>query len=146
MLISVTKTLCITLLLSSLALSAFAQEGKKDPFVDIDLPVTLQTLLENNNRGDMVNLIQLGMLNQASFLQDGEFNHASVLQLGDNNQAHIAQFGVNNEIELLQAGEKNTASIIQTGNDNRAQLNQLGSANFSIEQIADGAAITITQY
>ena len=53
---------------------------------------------------------------------------------------------MNNEIELLQAGEKNTASIIQTGNDNRAQLNQLGSANFAIEQIADGAAITITQY
>ena len=146
MLISMKKTLSITLLLSSFAMSAYAHEGKKDPLFDADLPITLQTLLENNNRGDMINIIQLGMLNQASILQDGELNHASVLQLGDNNQAHIAQYGVNNEIELLQAGEQNNASIIQTGNDNQAQLSQLGSASFSIEQIADGAAITITQY
>ena len=146
MLISMKQTLCITLLLSSFAVSAYAQEGKNDPLVDADLPITLQALLENNNRGDMINIIQLGMLNQASILQDGELNHASVLQLGDNNQAHIAQYGVNNEIELLQAGEQNNASIIQTGNDNQAQLSQLGSANFSIEQIGDGAAITITEY
>jgi minor curlin subunit len=36
--------------------------------------------------------------------------------------------------------------VTQIGNDNLVQLNQLGSGNFSIQQIADGAAISITQY
>lgn len=142
---SMAKTLYIALLFSSFVLTANAQDIKSDQF-DLDLPITLQALLENNGRGNMINIIQQGMLNQASVLQTGELNQTSILQLGKGNQAYIAQFGVNNEVELLQAGEHNNASVTQTGNDNRVQLNQLGSANFSIEQIADGAAITITQY
>ncbi|WP_443019908.1 curlin [Shewanella sp. OMA3-2] len=142
--ISMETTLCLALLLSSFAITANAQDIKSDQ--EIDVPITLQTLLENNGRSNMINIIQQGMLNQASILQAGELNQASILQLGESNLAYIAQYGVNNEVELLQAGENNNASITQTGNDNRVQLNQLGSANFSIEQIADGAAITITQY
>jgi minor curlin subunit len=143
--ISMAKTLCIALLLPSFVLTAYAQEIKSEQ-LDLNLSITLQALLENNDRGDMINIIQQGMLNQASVIQAGELNQASILQLGEGNQAYIAQYGVNNEVELLQAGENNNASVTQTGNDNRVQLNQLGSANFSIEQIADGAAITITQY
>lgn len=136
--------LCTFLLLFSFASSANTENltlGNQST-----LPITLQTLLENSGRGHMVDVIQQGALNQLNIAQIGEQNWAYIMQVGEGNTADILQLGSNNEVELLQAGENNNASVIQVGDDNRVQLNQLGSANFSIEQIADGAAITITQY
>ncbi|GGI67043.1 curlin [Shewanella hanedai] len=111
-----------------------------------ELPVTLQSLLESNGRENLVNLVQLGNLNTAHIIQLGSHNYTDLLQLGDNNEADVAQYGKNNQVELIQVGDDNQASITQVGNNNQVNLNQLGSANFSIEQIADGAEITITQY
>ncbi|MFT5704897.1 MAG: minor curlin subunit [Shewanella sp.] len=111
-----------------------------------ELPVTLQALLENNGRENLVNLVQLGNLNTASVMQIGNNNYVDMLQEGDNNQADVAQYGQNNQVEMIQVGGDNQASITQVGSNNLVNLNQLGSANFSIEQIADGAEITITQY
>ncbi len=111
-----------------------------------ELPITLQTLLESNGRSSLVNLVQLGNLNTANIMQTGNNNYVDLLQLGNNNQADITQDGENNQVELIQVGGDNQADITQIGNDNLVNLNQLGSANFSIEQIADGAEITITQY
>lgn len=113
---------------------------------DYELPVTLQTLLENSGRENLINLVQLGTLNQAKIMQMGSQNYAYLQQIGEGNQADVIQHGKNNQVELLQVGTENNASITQVGNDNLVNLNQLGHANFSIEQLADGAEITITQY
>ncbi|MCE9685730.1 curlin [Shewanella sp. AS16] len=125
----------------------------KAPAADIEddrstqeLPVTLQTLLESSGRDNLIDLVQLGSFNHATLMQSGNDNSTSVLQTGSNNQADVAQYGGNNRVALHQAGIRNQAAITQIGNDNLVQLNQLGSASFSIEQIADGAEITITQY
>lgn len=134
--------LSVILLFSSF--SVYSQEALENE--DYELPITLQTLLESNGRNNFINLVQTGALNQAYLVQSGHNNSTQVAQVGLNNQANIMQYGDNNEVELLQVGVDNQADITQVGNDNLVQLNQLGSANFSIEQIADGAAITITQY
>lgn len=110
------------------------------------LPITLQTLLESTGRENVVNLTQLGVLNHTYLSQAGEGNVTNLLQMGSSNKAQIMQYGQDNDVELMQTGVDNQANITQIGNDNLVHLNQLGSASFSIEQIADGAAITITQY
>ena len=140
---ALTKALSIIILLSS---SFCAQSQEPQDSEDYELAITLQTLLETNGRGNFINLVQSGVLNQAYLLQSGHDNSIELDQVGLDNQANITQYGDNNEVELLQVGGHNQADITQIGNDNLVQLNQLGSANFSIEQIADGAAITITQY
>lgn len=111
-----------------------------------ELPVTLQTLLERSGRDNLIHLAQLGDMNQANLIQSGNENYAELLQVGLGNQADITQLGERNQIELDQIGNDNQAAIIQVGDNNLVQLNQLGSANFSIEQIADNASISITQY
>lgn len=111
-----------------------------------ELPVTLQALLERSGRDNLITLVQQGTLNQGLLFQSGSNNSAEVTQIGNENDALITQIGSNNEVQLLQVGSQNKASITQIGNDNLVQLNQLGSGNFSIQQIADGAAISITQY
>lgn len=111
-----------------------------------ELPITLQTLLESSGRENVVNLVQLGVLNHADLSQSGTGNGTNLVQIGNDNYAEVIQYGQDNEVELLQAGANNFADVTQIGNDNLVQINQLGSASFSIEQIADGAAITITQY
>ncbi|MBB1269685.1 curlin [Shewanella sp. SR44-3] len=111
-----------------------------------ELPITLQGLLESNGRDNVVNLFQQGSFNQASISQIGIANNAYLIQQGEDNQASVNQVGSNNELELLQQGNYNRADVTQIGNDNLIQINQLGRANFAIEQIADNAAITITQY
>lgn len=111
-----------------------------------ELPITLQTLLESAGRDNLIDLMQQGDANQAFILQNGSDNAAYLTQLGDSNEVNIQQFGSENQVELLQVGERNSASITQIGQGNQVQLNQLGNASFSIQQIADGAAIAITQY
>lgn len=111
-----------------------------------ELPVTLQALLERSGRDNLIELVQQGTANQGLLFQSGSDNKADVTQVGNDNDALITQIGSNNEVQLLQVGSQNTASVTQIGNDNLVQLNQLGSGNFSIQQIADGAAISITQY
>jgi minor curlin subunit len=130
------------LLLCSFALTA----NESNQAHEIELPVTLQGLLESHGRDNLVNLFQHGNFNQATLNQTGIENNAYLTQLGIGNQASVIQIGSNNELELLQQGDNNRADVTQIGNDNLIQINQLGSANFSIEQIADNAAITITQY
>lgn len=120
--------------------------GELDITNAYELPVTLQTLLENSGRENLIDLAQLGTLNQANIMQMGSNNYAYLQQIGESNQADIVQYGTSNQVELLQIGIENNASITQVGNDNLVNLNQLGHANFSIEQLADGAEITITQY
>jgi minor curlin subunit len=141
--VSVFKTigLTIALLLHSVPTSATELNNQST-----ELPITLQTLLESTGRENVINLVQLGVLNHANLSQSGAGNGANLIQMGSNNHADIIQYGQDNEVELLQAGADNRANITQIGNDNLVQINQLGSASFSIEQIADGAAITITQY
>lgn len=111
-----------------------------------ELPITLQTLLESSGRSNVIGLVQAGVLNQATLSQTGASNMIDLIQVGNNNQAEVIQLGQDNEVELLQLGADNQAFITQIGDDNLVQINQLGSASFSIEQIADGAAMTITQY
>ncbi|QYK03367.1 curlin [Shewanella sp. FJAT-53749] len=130
------------------ALSIFSAPNQAEELIDgaNGLPITLQTLLEGSGRENVINLFQLGTLNHANLSQSGAGNGTSLIQMGSSNHAEIIQYGEDNEVELLQAGINNFADITQVGNDNLVQINQLGSASFSIEQIADGAAITITQY
>lgn len=111
-----------------------------------ELPITLQVLLEQGGRDNAIGLMQLGYSNHAEMLQSGHDNTNATLQFGAENQANVHQYGSGNEVQLLQVGWSNQADITQVGDGNLVQLNQLGSANFSIEQIADNAAITITQY
>jgi minor curlin subunit len=131
------------LLLCSFTLTA--DESNKNPSA-IELPITLQGLLESNGRDNLATLIQEGSFNQATLIQAGIENNAYLYQQGLGNEASVIQIGSNNELELLQQGDNNRADVTQIGNDNLIQINQLGSANFSIEQVADNAAITITQY
>lgn len=140
---SVFKTLGIITALVLYSVGSFAAESE---FESNELPITLQTLLESSGRSNIINLVQAGVLNQATLSQMGEGNITELLQIGSNNQAEIIQLGQDNEVELLQSGANNQAFITQIGDDNLVQINQLGSASFSIEQIADGAAMTITQY
>ncbi|MPY26169.1 curlin [Shewanella psychropiezotolerans] len=143
---ALTKALSIIILLSSSFCAHSQEPQERQDSEDYEIPITLQTLLETNGRGNFINLVQTGVLNHAYLLQSGHDNSIELDQVGLDNQANITQYGDNNEVELLQVGVRNQADITQIGNDNLVQLDQLGSANFSIEQIADGAAITITQY
>ncbi len=140
---SVLKTVGVIIALSLYSTSSLGNESE---LVTNELPITLQTLLESSGRDNLINLVQVGVLNQANLSQSGEGNITDIIQIGNSNQAEILQFGQDNEVELLQAGVDNQAYITQIGDENSVQINQLGSASFSIEQIADGAAITITQY
>ncbi len=136
------STVCLVLLMS--AFGSYANELLANRVSE--LPITLQVLLEQGGRDNAIGLIQLGYHNQAEMLQSGHDNTNATLQVGVENQASVHQYGSGNEVEILQVGWANQAEITQVGNGNLVQLNQLGSANFSIEQIADNAAITITQY
>ncbi|GIU03692.1 curlin [Shewanella sp. c952] len=140
---SIFKTIGLTIALLMSSTSALATELNNQ---STELPITLQTMLESTGRENIINLVQLGALNNTNLSQSGAGNTASLVQIGSSNHAEITQVGEDNEVELLQAGTENHANITQIGNDNLVQMNQLGSASFSIEQIADGAAITITQY
>lgn len=140
-LVSVLKALTfITLTLPTLSIAG-ELIGDND-----ELPVTLQSLLENSGRENLIELMQLGSLNQAYISQTGAMNTVLLEQAGVNNTAEIIQLGTNNEVDLLQSGADNQASITQVGDGNLVELNQLGNADFSIEQIADDSVISITQY
>ncbi len=143
---SYTKTLFIStsLLLCSLGVSANGPDFEAGE--SQSLPVTLQTLLESNGRDNLIELFQIGVQNQVIATQAGEHNQLMLTQLGVGNEATVTQLGFNNEVELLQAGNHNSAEVTQIGDNNLVQLSQLGSANFSIQQIGDGASIAVTQY
>jgi minor curlin subunit len=138
----------IHFLVTCLLLCSFALTADESTITTskIELPITLQGLLESHGRENLVNLFQHGSFNQAALNQAGIENTAYLTQLGISNQASVIQIGSNNELELLQQGDNNLANVTQIGNDNLIQINQSGSAHFAIEQIADNAAITITQY
>lgn len=134
-----TRFLVLLLLICSCLTSSHAADVS-------ELPVTLQALIERSGRDNLIDLVQQGTANQGIVFQSGNDNSAYVTQAGNDNVSLVTQIGTNNEVQLLQVGTQNMASITQIGNDNLVQLNQLGSGNFSIQQIADGAAISITQY
>lgn len=131
-------------MLLTLTAGLHANELQADPISE--LPITLQVLLEQSGRDNAIGLVQLGYSNHADVLQSGHDNTNATVQFGVENQASVHQYGSGNEVQLLQVGWANQANITQVGDGNLVKLNQLGSANFSIEQIADNAAITITQY
>uniref|UniRef100_Q0HRH3 Curlin associated repeat protein n=1 Tax=Shewanella sp. (strain MR-7) TaxID=60481 RepID=Q0HRH3_SHESR len=111
-----------------------------------ELSLNLQALLERSGRDNLITFIQQGNINIGGVLQAGNDNSAYLIQQGNNNNAIVIQVGIENEVQLQQAGNSNSALITQWGDANLVQLNQTGSNNFSITQIADNAAISITQY
>lgn len=111
-----------------------------------ELSLSLQALLERSGRDNLIELVQQGNANNGYVIQAGRDNDAYITQQGELNQVFVAQAGSDNEVKLLQSGGKNSASITQIGEANLVELNQTGSHSFSILQIADNAAISITQY
>ncbi|WP_371316293.1 curlin [Shewanella sp. NIFS-20-20] len=110
------------------------------------ISLTLQAVLENSGRDNAIRLIQSGELNQATMVQLGVSNESDILQSGNNNQANSTQVGSGNLIKISQRGDDNLANISQIGQNNLVQLNQSNGTSFAIQQIGDGAAISITQY
>ncbi len=115
-------------------------------WADPELSLSLAALLERQNLANLAQIQQQGQHNELSLQQQQDANMALIWQLGLNNQAHLQQTGQGNALLLLQKGDDNLATILQRGNHNFLQLEQQGSASFSIEQIGDGAAVSVTQY
>lgn len=73
-------------------------------------------------------------------------NQAQIWQLGHDNQVDVVQLGQGNELMILQRGDDNLATIVQRGDNNFLQLEQRGQSTFSIEQIGNNGAVSVTQY
>ena len=111
-----------------------------------DVSVQLTSLLERHALANGVDITQLGDLNVADVTQGGDANYAVLLQQGVLNQIYLQQYGSGNEALVRQFGNKNRADILQQGESNLIQLEQWGNRSFSIEQIGNGAEISIIQY
>lgn len=111
-----------------------------------ELSPALAALLERQQMANIAQIQQRGQHNSLSLQQQHDENIALVWQFGSDNQAELLQSGQGNALLLEQKGEANLATIIQRGDRNFLQLEQRGRANFSIEQIGDGGAVSVTQY
>ncbi|MGI2258833.1 curlin repeat-containing protein [Shewanella sp. GXUN23E] len=109
------------------------------------VPVTLQLLLESHGRANLLSALQLGDHNQLEVLQVGN-NDAVTIQSGSANLANVQQLGTANQLVLEQQGNNNAASVSQYGEESSIQIFQYGEANFSIQQLASGEHVTVTQY
>lgn len=130
----------ITFLLAALLGFCGAAQG------ETELSPQLAALLERNNLANLAHLQQQGQHNQLSLQQQQDNNIALVWQFGLDNQADMTQSGQGNTLILQQRGDANLATILQRGNHNFLQLEQQGHSQFSIEQIGDGGAVSVTQY
>ncbi|MBV2129915.1 curlin subunit CsgB [Rheinheimera sp. SM2107] len=111
-----------------------------------DVSVQLSSLLERHALANGVDITQLGDLNAANVTQAGEANYAVLIQQGVLNQIFLQQYGTDNQAQINQYGNNNHADILQHGESNLIQLEQWGNRSFAIEQIGDGAEISIIQY
>jgi minor curlin subunit len=111
-----------------------------------ELSPSLAAMLERQNLANLAQIQQRGQHNQLSLQQQHDENIALVWQFGIDNQADVLQSGLGNALILQQKGDENLATIIQRGHHNFLQLEQQGRASFSIEQIGDGGAVSVTQY
>lgn len=111
-----------------------------------DVSVQLTSLLERHALANGVDITQLGDLNVADVTQGGDANYAVLLQQGVLNQILLQQYGRGNQTQIRQFGSNNSADILQHGDSNLIQLEQWGNRSFSIEQIGNGAEISIIQY
>lgn len=115
-------------------------------FAFADVSVQLSSLLERHALANGVDITQLGDLNVANVTQSGEANYAVLIQQGVLNQIFLQQYGSDNQAEISQYGNNNHADILQHGESNLIQLEQWGNRSFSVEQIGNGAEISIIQY
>tara|TARA_R110002126_G_scaffold163858_1_gene311741 strand:+ start:8282 stop:8686 length:405 start_codon:yes stop_codon:yes gene_type:complete len=115
-------------------------------FAFADVSVQLSSLLERHALANGVDITQLGDLNVASVSQSGEANYAALMQQGVLNQIFLQQYGSNNQAQIIQYGNNNHADILQQGESNLIQLEQWGNRSFAVEQIGNGAEISIIQY
>lgn len=115
-------------------------------WADPELSVTLSAMLERQHLANLAHIQQQGQHNQLNLQQQQDANLALIWQFGLNNQAKLLQSGQGNALLLLQKGQNNLATILQRGDDNFMQLEQRGGADFSIEQIGDSGAVSVTQY
>lgn len=113
-------------------------------FADVSLQLT--SLLERHALANGVDITQLGDLNVADVTQGGNGNYAVLLQQGVLNQIFLQQYGNGNQAQIRQFGNNNSADILQQGESNLIQLEQWGNRSFAIEQIGNGAEISIIQY
>lgn len=113
-------------------------------FADVSLQLT--SLLERHALANGVDITQLGDLNVADVTQGGDTNYAVLIQQGVLNQILLQQYGSGNQAQIRQFGNNNSADILQQGESNLIQLEQWGNRGFSIEQIGNGAEISIIQY
>ncbi|WP_019674233.1 hypothetical protein [Arsukibacterium perlucidum] len=111
-----------------------------------DVSVQLTSLLERHALANGVDITQLGDLNVADVTQGGDANYAVLLQQGVLNQIFLQQYGSGNQANIRQFGNNNSAEILQQGESNLIQLEQWGNRSFAIEQIGNGAEISIIQY
>ncbi|WP_083981788.1 curlin subunit CsgB [Arsukibacterium ikkense] len=111
-----------------------------------DVSVQLSSLLERHALANGVDITQLGDLNVANVTQNGEANYAVLIQQGVLNHIFLQQYGSGNQASIRQFGNNNSADILQQGESNLIQLEQWGNRSFSIEQIGNGAEISIIQY
>ncbi|HAW94287.1 MAG: curlin subunit CsgB [Rheinheimera sp.] len=111
-----------------------------------DVSVQLTSLIERHALANGVDITQLGDLNVADVTQGGDANYAVLLQQGVLNQIFLQQYGSGNQAQIRQFGNNNSADILQQGESNLIQLEQWGNRSFSIEQIGNGAEISIIQY
>ena len=110
------------------------------------LSMSLSTVPTTANSFSQISLSQNGIYNNASITQaSNASNSISVLQNGVGNEATITQFGEGNVVNLSQYGVNNLADILQDGNANVVNLTQFGEQTFSIHQVGDGMAVSITQ-
>ncbi|WP_213997520.1 curlin subunit CsgB [Arsukibacterium sp.] len=115
-------------------------------FAFADVSVQLTSLIERHALANGVDITQLGDLNVADVTQGGDANYAVLLQQGVLNQIFLQQYGSGNQAQISQYGNNNVADILQQGESNLIQLEQWGNRSFSIEQIGNGAEISIIQY
>ncbi|MBM7073951.1 curlin [Shewanella sp. 202IG2-18] len=113
---------------------------------DVAISLSLESLLINANRENLISLLQSGSNNEAALLQIGSNNIIDVIQLGHNNLAVVNQYGNGNEVELNQLGDNNVDVITQIGNDNLVQIDSLGNTGFIIQQNSDNAVLRISQF
>ncbi len=111
-----------------------------------DVSVQLTSLIERHALANGVDITQLGDLNVADVTQGGDANYAVLLQQGVLNQIFLQQYGSGNQAQIRQFGNNNSADILQQGESNLIRLEQWGNRSFSIEQIGNGAEISIIQY
>lgn len=114
------------------ATAAFVTQAGHDNKINPFATITTPLLGQRNAPGQqnlIVQIVQDGDHDLASFDQRGDGGSLNLFQHGHFNQAELAQYGTGNFVSISQAGENNGVRTTQTGDAGNLSVNQGGTNN-----------------